>query len=111
MALKLKKQLTSNGVKLDVTFQPVIYINVMLDRRMNNVPMLSYSIFETTESTTQLMVQIDEIQNIRDVVIPSDATGVDILTKFIKGLNDAVKAKLLENNPSWTSNDIEIVNL
>lgn len=111
MALKLKKQLTSNGVKLDAAFQPVIYINVMLDRRMNNVPMLSYSIFETIESTTQLMVQIDEIQNIRDVVIPSDATGVDILTKFIKGLNDAVKAKLLENNPSWTSNDIEIVNL
>ena len=98
MALLLKKQLTSNGVKLDATFQPVIYVNAILDRRMNNVPMLSYSIFETTESTTQLMVQIDEIQNIRDIVIPSDATGVDILTKFIKGLNDAVKAKLLELN-------------
>ena len=111
MALKLKKQLTSNGVKLDAAFQPVIYVNVMLDKRMNNNPMLSYSIFETIESTTQLMVQIDEIQNIRDIVIPSDAVGVDILTKFIKGLNDAVKSKLLENNPSWTSDDIEIVNL
>ena len=111
MALKLKKQLTSNGVKLDAAFQPVIYVNVMLDKRMNNNLMLSYSIFESIQSTNQLMVQIDEIQNIRDIVIPSDAVGVDILTKFIKGLNDAVKSKLLENNPSWTSDDIEIVNL
>lgn len=111
MALKLNKQLTSNGVKLDAAFQPVIYVNVMLDKRMNNTPMLSYSIFETTESTTQLMVQIDEIQNIRDIVIPSDATGATLLDKFLKGLNEAVKSKLLENNPSWTSNDVEIVNL
>ena len=111
MALKLKKQLTSNGVKLDATFQPVIYVNVMLDKRMNNTPMLSYTVYSDINSTTPLMVQIDEIQNLRDITIPSDASGADLLTKFIKGLNDAVKAKLLELNPSWVSADVEIVNL
>jgi hypothetical protein len=111
MALKLKKQLTSNGVKLDAAFQPVVYIDINLTKMLNNQPMINFTILENEVSTQRLFIQIDEIQVINTIVIPSDATGADLLTKFIKGLNDAVKAKLLENNPSWTSNDIEIVNL
>jgi hypothetical protein len=68
-------------------------------------------VYSDINSTTPLMVQIDEIQNLRDITIPSDASGADLLTKFIKGLNDAVKSKMLQNNPSWVSDDIEIVNL
>jgi hypothetical protein len=71
--------------------------------------MISFSVFENEDSTQRLFIQIDELQVINSITIPSDATGTDLLTKFIKALNDAIKAKLLENNPSWTSDDINII--
>jgi hypothetical protein len=111
MALLLKKQLTSSGVKLDSSFQPVIYIDINLSKVINNIPMISYTIFENITSNQRLSIRIDELQAINSITIPSDASGVDLLTKFIKGLNDAVKAKLLENNPLWSSDDVEIVDL
>ncbi len=118
MALKLKKQLSSNGVNLDVTFQPIIEITCMVTSKFKTNSMINATVFNTVEDFANHnrsgLNDIDQIKGLRQISIgtpESDNEGANIVEKFNLYLNNIAKAKILADNPSWVDADIEIVNI
>ncbi len=118
MALKLKKQLSINDVLLDVSYQPVIDINVTLTRKFKTDSMITTVLYDSLDDYNtkkrSRLTEIDQLNNIRNIQIeeiPYDNAATDVLEKFVLFLNLTVKAKLLANNPTWSDEDVEVINL
>jgi hypothetical protein len=118
MALKLKKQLSTNGIKFDISFQPIIEIIAIITSSFKTNSMISTSVFNTIEDfknkNTSNLFDIEELKCIRNLNIgtpDANNSGVDVLEKFNLYLNNIVKTNILANNPTWVDSDIEILNI
>lgn len=118
MALKLKKQLSTNGVNLDTAFQPIIEITCSLSSTFKTNSMISTTVFNSINdfkaNNRSNLNDIDQIKGLRELSVgtpEADNEGTNVLEKFNLYLNNITKAKILADNPTWVDGDIEIVNI